>query len=233
MADEPLASPGPADAASPRGAIHRQALSIALAVAPFAVAFGIAAERAGIRTIEAMGFSTLVFSGGSQFAATSTLAAGGGAVAAVTAGALLALRLFAFGVVMGPDLQGPWWKRALMAQLMIDESTAVGTAQHDPRWRRYGYLVTGLAIFVIWNLGTFLGCVLFSDASSAVHDFGIDATIPAAFLALLWPRLPDTHTRMLALGGAIIAFVLVPIAPAGVPIIAAALAVLLDGRSRV
>ncbi len=232
MADQPLARVGSADSASPRGAIHRQALSIALAVAPFGVAFGIAAQRAGVRTIEAMGFSTLVFSGGSQFAAMSTLAAGGGVLAAVTAGALLALRLFAFGVAIGPDLQGPWWKRALMAHLMIDESTAVGTAQHDPHWRRYGYLVTGLAIFVIWNVCTFLGCVLFSDASSAVHDFGIDATIPAAFLALLWPRLHDTNTKLLALVGALIAFGLVPIAPAGVPIIAAALAVTLDGRMR-
>ena len=142
-------------------------MSIALAVAPFAVAFGIAAQRAGLSTVEAMGFSTLVFSGGSQFAAVSTLAAGGGAVAAVTAGALLALRLFAFGVAIGPDLHGPWWRRTLMAQLMIDESTAVGTAQREPRWRRYGYLVTGLVIFVIWNIGTFLGCVLVSDASSA------------------------------------------------------------------
>ena len=232
MVDDPLALLGPPDAPSPRGAIHRQALSIALAVAPFAVAFGIAAQRAGLTTVEAMGFSTLVFSGGSQFAAVSTLAAGGGAVAAVTAGALLALRLFAFGVAIGPDLHGPWWRRALMAQLMIDESTAVGTAQREPRWRRYGYLVTGLVIFVIWNIGTFLGCVLVSDASSAVHDFGIDATIPAAFLALLWPRLHDANTRLLALAGALTAFALVPVAPAGVPIIAAAFAVVLDGRIR-
>lgn len=215
---------------SPRPAIHRQALSISFALAPFGVAFGIAAQRAGVSTWGAMGYSSLVFTGGTQFAAISTLATGGGVLAAVTAGVLLALRSLAFGIAMAPDLAGPWWRRALEAHLMIDESTAVGSAQHERHWRRYGYLCAGIGVFVVWNLTTFLGCVAFSDADSLVHDLGIDATIPAAFLALVWPRLGTANARVIALAGACIAFGLVPIAPAGVPIIAAAVAVLLDGR---
>jgi predicted branched-subunit amino acid permease len=215
---------------SPRRAIHRQAASIALALAPFGVAFGIACRRAGLSTAQAMGFSSLVFTGGTQFAAVSTLATGGGVAAAVTAGVLLALRSLAFGIAMAPDLAGPWWRRALEAHLMIDESTAVGSAQHERRWRRYGYLCAGGGVFVVWNATTFLGSVAFSDTGSLVRDLGIDATIPAAFLALVWPRLVDTNARIVALVGAAIAFGLVPVAPAGVPIIAAAVAVLLDGR---
>ena len=128
------------------------------------------------------------------------------------------------------NLAGPWWQRGLMCQLMIDESTAVGTAQRETRWRRYGYLCAGIAVFVVWNITTFVGTVLSSDADSLTHDLGIDATIPAAFLALLWPRLTDRTSRAIAIVGAAVAFGLVPIAPAGIPIIAAALAVVLDGR---
>ena len=48
--------------------------------------------------------------------------------------------------------------------------------------------------------------------------------------AVLGRDRPAERTLLL---GAVIAFGLVPIAPVGIPIIAAALAVLLDGRSRV
>ena len=218
-------------ASSPRAAIHRQSASIALAIAPFGVAFGIAVQHAGLSTLNAVGFSTLVFSGSAQFAAVTTLGAGGGVVAAVTAGVLLNLRSLAFGMAMAPDLRGAWWRRALYSQLMIDESTAIGTAQSDTRWRRYGYLCAGCSVFVVWNLTTLLGAVLLSDAGTLVHDWGIDATIPAAFLALLWPRLRDRESRIVAAAGAAITFGLVPMAPAGVPIIAAALAVLLVVRT--
>ena len=46
--------------------------------------------------------------------------------------------------------------------------------------------------------------------------------MPAAFLALLAPRLRDGAVeRRVALGGAVIAFVLIPITPPGVPVLAA------------
>jgi predicted branched-subunit amino acid permease len=218
----------PLASGSPRGAIHRQALSIALALAPFGMAFGIAATRAGMSALMAVGYSTLVFSGSAQFAAVTTLGTGGGVLAAVTAGVLLNLRSLAFGLSLANDLDRRWWLRALAAQLMIDESTAVATAQHDPRWRRYGYLCTGLSVFVVWNATTLLGAALLADADSMVHDLGIDATIPAAFLALMWPRLSGWAERVIAALGAMIAFALVPLTPAGIPIIAAVVAVALD-----
>jgi predicted branched-subunit amino acid permease len=202
-------------------------VSIAFAVAPFAVAFGVAAAEAGLSGWEALGFSTLVFSGSAQFAAVSVLADGGTAVAAVTAGLLLNLRSLAFGVAMAGALKGPLWWRALVSQLMIDESTAVGSVQHTDQLRRYGYLAGGVAVFMLWNLGTVLGASVLSSSEELIVDLGIDATIPAAFLALLWSRLADREQRGLAAAGAVIALVLVPISPAGVPIIAAAAAVLI------
>lgn len=210
-----------------RSAIRAQALSIALAVSPFGVAFGVACSEAGLSVWEAIGFSTLVFSGSAQFAAVSVLADGGTAVAAVTSGLLLNLRSLAFGVAMAGALKGPLWWRALTAQLMIDESTAVGSVQRTDALKRYGYLAGGIAVFVLWNLTTVLGVSVLSSSEQLIEDLGIDATIPAAFLALLWPRLADPTQRAIAAVGAIVALVLVPISPAGVPIIAAAGAVVL------
>ena len=214
------------DERSIRRAIHRQAASITAAVAPFGVVFGAAAATAGLSLLQAIGYSMLVFGGSSQFAAVEILGDGGSVASAATAGLLLNVRSLAFGVIMAPALAGSFWSRAAMSQLMIDESTAVGSARADPRWRRYGYLVAGLGVFVVWNLTTVVGHVAFSGAGDLIDDLGLDAAGPAAFLALLWPRLQVQAQRRTAIAGAVIALALVPLAPPGVPILAAMAGVL-------
>jgi predicted branched-subunit amino acid permease len=177
--------------------------------------------------LEAIGFSTLVFTGGAQFAAVSVLGDGGTPAAAVAAGLLLNLRLLAFGLMLAPALRGPFWWRALASQLMIDESAAVGSAQPDRRWQRYGYVAAGLGVFVTWNATTVLGASVLGGADELIERAGIDATIPAAFLALLWPRLADGRQRVLAGVGAAIALLAAPVLPPGMPIVAAASAIVL------
>ena len=108
-------------------------------------------------------------------------------------------------------------ERALVSQLMIDESTAVGTAQQTMSLRRYGYLVAGIAVFVVWNVTTVLGAAVLSSSGDLVQTLGLDAAIPAVFLALVWPRLVDRTQRRLAVAGAAVALVLTPITPAGIP----------------
>jgi len=221
-ADQPRSD---TDAAT-RRAIHRQAASIVASVAPFGIVFGASATGAGLTLLQAMGFSTLVFGGSSQFAAAEILGDGGSIASAAAAGLLLNVRSLAFGVIMAPVLTGALWQRAAMSQLMIDESTAVGTSQVDPALRRYGYLVAGVGVFVVWNLATVMGHVLFSGAGDLISDLGLDSAGPAAFLALLWSRLAQRPQMRTALMGAVIAVGLVPIAPPGIPILAAMLGVL-------
>ncbi len=225
----------PENDAERRAQIIRQALSVGFAVAPFGVVFGVACAEAGLSWLDAAGFSTLTFAGSAQFAAVDVLGDGGTAAAAIGAGLLLNLRSLAFGIVLAPALEGPWWKRALMSQLVIDESTAVATAQDDVRWRRFGFLAGGLAVFVLWNVCTLVGVALASIGDDFVTDFGLDAAAPAAFLALLWPRLvgdAGDRGRRIAAAGAVIAAVTIPFAPPGVPILAATLGVLAVGRPR-
>lgn len=208
-----------------RRAIHRQAASIVAAVAPFGIVFGASAATAGLSLLQAVGFSALIFGGSSQFAAVEILGDGGSIASAATAGLLLNVRSLAFGVIMAPALVGAWWQRAAMSQLMIDESTAVGAAQRELRWRRYGYLVAGIGVFLVWNLATVVGHVAFSGAGDLITDLGLDAAGPAAFLALLWPRLATAPPLRTAIAGGTIAMVLIPFTPPGVPILAAMLGV--------
>jgi predicted branched-subunit amino acid permease len=179
---------------------------------------------------EAMGFSTIVFGGSAQFAAVSVLAAGGSTVAAITAGSLLTLRSLAFGVLLAPALGGPRWRRALESQLVIDESTAIALTAAHPSLRRFGFLAGGVSVFVLWNLGTLVGAIVVGSAGDLVTRWGLDATIPAAFLALLWPRLADRSSRRAIAVGLVVAIVLVPFAPAGLPIVAAGVGVMAAGR---
>lgn len=203
------------------------AASITAAVAPFGIVFGAAASTAGLNLWQAVGYSVFVFGGSSQFAAVEVLGDGGAVAAAAVAGLLLNVRSLAFGVIMAPALRGPLWKRALMSQVMIDESTAVGTASDDIVLRRYGYLAGGLGVFVVWNLMTVAGFLLFSGAGDLITDLGLDVAAPAAFLALLWPRLLERRQLAVAVAGAAIAVALVPFAAPGIPILASMGAVLI------
>lgn len=215
--------------------VIRQSLSIAFALAPFGIVFGVSCAEAGLSWIDAAGFSAIAFGGSAQFAAVDVLGDGGTAAAAIIAGLLLNLRSLAFGILLAPALTGPLWKRALLSQLVIDESTAVATAQDDLRWRRYGFIVAGLAVFVMWNVTTLVGVALASIGDGFITDWGLDAAAPAAFLALLWPRMvgEEAHRgRKIAGTGALIAAACIPVAPAGIPILAATLGVFAVGHPR-
>ena len=209
-----------------RRSIRAQAISIGLAISPFGLAFGALCAESGIGVWEALGFSSIVFGGSSQFAAVSVLADDGTVIAAITAGLLLNLRSLAFGVSMAPSLKGSFLWRAGVSQLMIDESTAIGSSQAPHELRRYGYLWGGLSVFVLWNATTLIGVSVLSEAESLITDLGIDATIPAAFLGLIWNKLENAKHRVVALIGAITALILIPITPAGIPVIAAASAII-------
>ena len=83
------------------------------------------------------------------------------------------------------------------------------------------------AAFTLWQLGSLAGALVGRALDPA--DIGLDAAAPAVFLALLWPSLRQREARWIALGGAILALALVPVAPPGIPVVAAALVALVGG----
>jgi predicted branched-subunit amino acid permease len=101
-------------------------------------------------------------------------------------------------------------------------------ARDDQRAQRYAFWTTGVLLIIAWNLGTLAGAL----GGSALGDpatLGLDAVVPAAFLALLWPRLDDRTSRLVAIGGATVATALVPLVPAGIPVLAAAPVAIIAG----
>jgi 4-azaleucine resistance transporter AzlC len=208
----------------------RDALSIGVATGVYAVSFGVLAVAAGFSVLQTCVLSLVAFTGASQFSFVSVWAAGGGMAAALPPAILLAARNGIYAVSLGGVLRGGWGRWA-DAHLVIDESTAMAHAQDDPAARRRAFVLTGLAIFACWNLGTLAGAL----AGGVLGDptaLGLDAIFPAVFLALLVPQLRGRAVVRAAVAGAAIALALVPFTPAGVPVMASALAALPLLRSR-
>jgi 4-azaleucine resistance transporter AzlC len=214
-----------------RAPLLTSAISIGVATGIYGISFGVLAVGAGLSAAQACAMSLLVFTGGSQFAAVGVLAAGGAAGTAIANALLLAVRNTAYGLSLASVLRGRIAERALASQLVIDESTAMARAQEEPAAARSAFWLTGASVFLFWNLGTLAGAL----AGGGIGDparYGLDAMFPAAFLALLTPQLRQGGAPAAALAGALIAVVLVPFTPAGIPVIAAALGVVAGLRGR-
>jgi predicted branched-subunit amino acid permease len=219
-----------------RTATVRDALGLGLAVGLYGAAFGAAADAAGLNVWQAMTLSLVMFTGASQFALVGVLGAGGSALAAVGSALLLGTRNTVYGVRLVPLLKPQGLRRFGTAHWVIDETTALSLAAPDRGLARLAFLAGGASIYLLWNLTTVAGAVG-AAALSGPALAALDAVVPAAFLALLWPRLrkgfPEAAVqRRVALGGAVVALALTPIVPAGVQVIAAVVAVALAGRPR-
>jgi 4-azaleucine resistance transporter AzlC len=204
--------------------LARDALAIGLAVGVFGVTFGVLAVATGLTVAQACAMSLLVFTGGSQFAAVGVIDAGGSPASAVGSALLLAARNGMYGVALSRTIRVRGVRRLVASHLVIDESTAMATAQADPETAERAFWLTGTSVFVCWNLGTLLGA-LGGDAIGDPATFGLDAAFPAGFLALMAPSLRRRDGRAAAVAGGLIALVTIPLVPAGVPILLAAFGV--------
>ena len=211
-----------------RAAIIRSAIGIGVYAAAFGATFGAVAVAAGLSRGQAQALSLVLFSGASQLALAGVVGAGGSAWTALGPTLLLALRNGFYGVTLAPLLQARGVRRLVTAHLVIDETTAMATAQTATREQRLAFWWTGVVLFTCWNVGTFVGALVGSAVDTDV--LGLDAAGPAVFLALVWPALRrSVRARWVALAGAAVALVLVPVAPGGVPVLAAAVAAVVGG----
>ena len=211
--------------------VDRTALSVAFTVGLYGAAFGAAGVTAGFSILQTCLLSILLFSGASQFAVVGIMGAGGSAVSAIATATLLGFRNALYGLQMAPILKVKGLNRILAAQITIDESTAVATLQENDTDRRRGFYITGIGVYVFWNLFTFLGAL----GASAIGDpsvWGLDAAVPAAFCGLIWPRLKNkTHFVVSAVAIAW-ALLLTPITAAGIPIITTVLLAVIFGLKK-
>lgn len=209
-------------------ALKARSLSVGLATSAYGVSFGAVSVASGLSVWQTAVLSMLLFSGGSQYALVGILGAGGSGVAAIATSSLLGVRNGLYALQVSRILQVTGLRRLLAAQLTIDESTAVAIGQPNPDDQRRGFWLTGVVVYLGWNLTTLLGALL-GNALGDPKVYGFDAAAAAAFCALLWPRLRGRDAAAVAAMAALFAVLLIPSAPAGVPVLVAALAALVVG----
>ena len=219
MSEPPESEPAPL-AASLRRQILRDALSIGLATGAYGLSFGAVSVAAGFSVWQTSVLSLFMFSGASQYAFVAI--ASNGISAAATA-MLLGARNALYGLRLSEVLAVKGVRRVTAAQLVIDESTAMalGRESQGPEASRLAFWSTGLAIYALWNAATLIGAF----AAGALPDprkYGLDAVAPAAFLALLSPRLRGHGPLALAVTAAAVALLVTPVVPKGVAVLAAA-----------
>ena len=217
-----------------RSSTLRQAVSISLATGAYGISVGALAVAAGLSVAQACTLSLLMFTGGSQFAFAGVSAAGGSGVAAAATAGLLGVRNGFYGLSL-VRLLAPRsaWRRVAAAHVTIDESTAVAlgrlaTSPERLDVARFGFWATGLGVFAFWNLATLAGALL-GNALGDPRRYGLDAAAAAAFLALLWPRLRGARPLAVAATSMLLALALVPVVPAGVPVLGAVVVALVIG----
>ncbi len=206
----------------------RDALGIAIASGAYALSFGAIATTSGLSLLQTVSLSLLMFTGASQFALVGIIGASGSIWAGAATAALLGSRNALYGVRLSTLLRVSGLRRFGAAHFVIDETTAMAIARDTERESRFAFWITGLLLFAFWNLGTFIGAL----ATNALPDpkaLGLDAAPPAAFLALLAPRLRAREPLAIAIAAGLVALICLPFVPAGIPLLIVAALVALYG----
>ncbi|MGA4952943.1 AzlC family ABC transporter permease [Streptomyces lydicamycinicus] len=220
---ERAAPPPPAPPATSDAAVIRDALGVGIAVGLSGFAFGVTSAGVGLSLVQTCALSLLVFTGASQFALVGALAAGGNPLTAAAGAFFLGARNAFYGLRLSAVLGYRATVKPFAAHWVIDETSAVTLAQPDRRTARLGFTVTGLTLYVLWNLTTLAGA-LGAEALGDTEAWGLDAAGPAVFLALLAPMLKHTVERVAAGLAVVLVMVTLPLLPTGVPVLVSALA---------
>jgi 4-azaleucine resistance transporter AzlC len=207
----------------------RAGVPFGLAGGLLGLSFGVVAQSAGMSAGAAIAMSAIVFAGSAQFTAIAIIAQGGTVAAAVLAAALVNSRFLPMGVALAPSLPGNAMRRAAQGQAIVDASWAIA-GRGDGTFDRSLLFGSTAVQYLGWVGGTVAGA-LGGNVLGDAEALGLDAIYPAFFLALLIKELTDRRSRLVAGLGALIALALVPVAPAGVPVLAASLAALVGLHS--
>ena len=195
-----------------------------LAALLLGVSFGVIAEPL-MGPVAPIVMSAVLFSGAAQFGSTAVLAAGGDAITAIAAGAMLNARFLPMGVAAAPALRGSPLRRAIEGQAVVDASWALAV-QHDGRFDREVLIGATIPQYPAWVAGTAIGVA----GGGVIGDpaaLGLDAIFPAFFLGLLVAELGRPRARAAVLLGGAIALGLTPFLPPGLPVLLASVAALI------
>lgn len=171
----------------------RDGVPFLLVLVPFGLVFGVAATEAGLNLAEVMGFSVLVIAGAAQFVALQMMIDNAPVLIVLAASLAVNLRMAMYSAALAPHLgQVAWWKRAVAAYVLTDQSFAVSTLRFDntpgmSRGTKLAYYFgTAAPVCLPWYVATWAGAVL---GASVPPGLPIDFAVPITFLALIMPML--------------------------------------------
>ena len=202
-----------------------------VATGSYGLSFGALSAAAGLTVPQTCALSLLMFTGASQFALVGVVGAGGGALAGAATAALLGVRNGLYGLQLSGLLGVRGVRRLLTAHFVIDESAAMAQGRASAPLARLGFWATGLAVFALWNLATAIGA-WGARSLAGPEALGLDVAGPAAFLALLAPRMRGPRAWSVGLVAAVVAVAATPFTPAGTPVLLAALVACLTAVRR-
>jgi predicted branched-subunit amino acid permease len=208
--------------------VIRDAVGIGIASGAYALSFGAISITAGLSLAQTCALSILMFTGASQFAFVGVVGAGGSAWAGAATAMLLGSRNALYGLRLSSLLNVSGLRRLAASHFVIDETTAMAIARVTPPESRFAFWATGFILFSFWNLGTLTGAL----ATQVIPDpkaLGLDAAPPAAFLALVAPRLRGREPVAIAIGAATVVLAVLPFVTPGVPLLIVALLVVAFG----
>lgn len=184
--------------------LNRDELSVlgamVVGASPASVAFGVVAGAAGVSPLNAVLMSLIVYAGASQFSAIAVLAAGGPPLLAVLTVWLVNLRFIPIGLAMPSSITPTLPRRLIAAHMLVDFSVVVPHATTPERRTRFFWTMSA-TLYSMQALGTLIGSLLGAVLPDP-RTLGLDAALPAMFVAILVPFWKDWRSRRAAVGGA-------------------------------
>jgi predicted branched-subunit amino acid permease len=162
--------------------------------------------------------AALINSATSELAFLAVRDAGGTVLASLVAGWIVASRFGLLAVSLGSRMSAGRAHRAVAASQAFDPNVALSIQQPEPRSVTKVFWTVTAAMLVGWYLGTFTG-VFLGNVIGDTKRLGLDTVFPAALLAIIGNLLRRPPGAVAALTGGGLCLVMIPWAPAGVPII--------------
>jgi 4-azaleucine resistance transporter AzlC len=186
---------------------------ICLGYIPIGIAFGVLAQKAGLRPIEIMLMSVLVFAGSAQFIAVSMLSTGAGASSIIIKTFAVNLRHLLMSSSLAVFLGNTARKKlSLFAYGVTDESFAVNhTRFSQNQWSLNQALVVNHTANIAWVVASVIGG--YSGRFINEGAFGINYALTAMFICLLIFQLKGRFYVVTAVIAGFVAVILSLIIP--------------------
>lgn len=177
-----------------------------LGVLPFALVAGISATAAGFSLAQAMGSSLIVYAGAAQVAAHQLMAGGAPAAVVVLTAFIINLRFLMYGASIAAHMaaQPTAWK-VLIAFVLTDQGYALSLSRfakgsYPAAIKRAYYLSLSLFMWLVWQVGTFVGAFL---GASLPASWQLDFIVPLSFMALAFGAMRDRSSQIAGLVGSV------------------------------